>query len=437
MIVVRPKSVSDEMTNKWARMYHTTNPARSVTFQVTDDCNLRCTYCYQHNKAHHEMSFETAKKFADLILGFSDKKNNYTNPSTSEGIIFDFIGGEPLMNVNLISQISEYIVTRMIETNHPWLNKFMFSMSSNGTLYRNPDSQKYLSRYFKVTSYGVTIDGDKETHDSCRLTCDGCGSYDLAIDAVHDMRKKGQITGSKVTISPYNINTLDKAIQSYFEDGQDDINLNCVFEEGWTYEHAKILYGKLKNLADYLIDNDLYDKVRISMFDQNRYRPMSHDDNRNWCGGTGSMLAVDYKGDIYPCLRYMESSTGNDVKPLIIGHVDRGIGTLPEEQEIIDRLNAITRRSQSTDECWDCPIADGCAWCSAYNYESTGVLDKRVTFICPMHKATALANTYYWNKAYRKIGDPDRLKVHCPEEWALQIISKDEYDMLVKLSEKD
>ena len=71
------------------------------------------------------------------------------------------------------------------------------------------------------------------------------------------------------------------------------------------------------------------------MFDQNRYKPMSHSENQNWCGGTGAMLAVDYKGDIYPCLRYMESSTGTEVKPLIIGHVDRGIGTLPEEQKEI------------------------------------------------------------------------------------------------------
>lgn len=42
--------------------------ARTVTFAVTDACSLRCTYCYQGVKSHHVMSFETAKKFTDLVL---------------------------------------------------------------------------------------------------------------------------------------------------------------------------------------------------------------------------------------------------------------------------------------------------------------------------------------------------------------------------------
>ena len=37
----------------------------NVTFQVTDDCNLRCSYCYQINKGKHRMPFEVAKKFID------------------------------------------------------------------------------------------------------------------------------------------------------------------------------------------------------------------------------------------------------------------------------------------------------------------------------------------------------------------------------------
>jgi len=36
---------------------------------------------------------------------------------------------------------------------------------------------------------------------------------------------------------------------------------------------------------------------------------MDEDDNDNCCGGTGTdNFSIDYKGDIYPCIRYMESS---------------------------------------------------------------------------------------------------------------------------------
>jgi hypothetical protein len=52
-------------------------------------------------------------------------------------------------------------------------------------------------------------------------------------------------------------------------------------------------------------------------------------ENNNWCGGVGSMLAFDYNGLAFPCLRYMESSLGSDKEPIIVGSVD-GIYNTPE-----------------------------------------------------------------------------------------------------------
>jgi hypothetical protein len=53
-----------------------------------------------------------------------------------------------------------------------------------------------------------------------------------------------------------------------------------------------------------------------------------------------------------------------------------------------------------------------------------------------MHQARVLANTYFWNKYYRKMQSPDRLKVHCPKDWALEFISEDEYNFLVEYSKE-
>ena len=41
---------------------------RQITFQVTEDCCLACTYCYQINKSKNKMSFETAKEFLDNLF---------------------------------------------------------------------------------------------------------------------------------------------------------------------------------------------------------------------------------------------------------------------------------------------------------------------------------------------------------------------------------
>jgi len=80
------------------------------------------------------------------------------------------------------------------------------------------------------------------------------------------------------------------------------------------------------------------------------------------------MISVDWKGDIYPCIRYMESSLGDDQEPMIIGNVYDGIMVTEKQCNCVECLRAIDRRSQSTDECFNCPIAEGCSWCTAYNY---------------------------------------------------------------------
>ena len=73
--------------------------SQTVTFQVTDACNLACTYCYQIHKGSRRMKFETAKKMIDMLLSGEKGMSNYINPQKSPGLIVDFIGGEPLLEV--------------------------------------------------------------------------------------------------------------------------------------------------------------------------------------------------------------------------------------------------------------------------------------------------------------------------------------------------
>ena len=184
-------------------------------------------------------------------------------------------------------------------------------------------------------------------------------------------------------------------------------------------------------MADYLLENNI--DAYISLFKENDFHLMPETDNQNWCGGTGLMLAFDPDGIAYPCLRYMPSSLGNEVKPLIIGDVD-GIYQTNESLKLKQDLKKITRQSQSTQECLDCPISSGCGWCSAWNYQLYGTPNKRCTYICSMHKARSLANVYYWNKYYKKNNIDKHFKMHLPKDEALKFISEDEYNILLQLS---
>lgn len=91
----------------------------NVTFQVTDDCNLRCTYCYQINKQKHVLKLEDAKKFIDLLLDNSETTKKYIDTKDGVGVIMEFIGGEPFLQTQLIEDIVDYFVGQMIIKDHP------------------------------------------------------------------------------------------------------------------------------------------------------------------------------------------------------------------------------------------------------------------------------------------------------------------------------
>lgn len=409
------------------------NHCISVTMQVTEFCNMKCTYCYQHDKTSRRMSFETAKKFIDMLLAADERTEGYLNSLENDGVIIDFIGGEPFLEIDLISKISDYFISELIRLDHPWATKYMFSICSNGLLYFDPRVQEYLHKHQNHVHLSITIDGNKQLHDTCRLDLNNNGTYDRAIAAAIDYREKyNQNLGTKITISPSNVPYIFDALKNMVELGYRDINMNCVFEEGWTYEHGTQLYEQLKLISDYLLDNNLEDSVYISMLDDYAGQPLSPEENRNWCGGIGLMLCCDPQGDLYPCLRYTPSSIGDKQIPYKIGSVDSGIMKTPDEIQRIKCLSCITRRSQSTDECFNCPVAQGCGGCSGYNYELYGTANKRATFICPMHKARSLGIVYYRNKAFIKHGSNERFKMYLPREEALRIISEDEYEMLCK-----
>lgn len=406
---------------------------RTVTFQVTDKCNLACTYCYQINKSVRRMKFEDAKLFIDKLLSGEDGFSEYVSVKNSPGIVIEFIGGEPFLEVDLIDQIVDYFRLRTIELNHPWADKFCISICSNGVLYTDQKVQKFLQKNKDCISFSVTLDGNKELHDACRVFPDGRGSYDLAEYATQDWMNRGYYMGSKITISPDNLPYIYDALMHIVGLGYTEVNANCVYEAEWTDEQAGQLYHLMKKFADFMLSDNKYKLLDCSLYQSTLGHPKEETDLQNWCGGTGSMLSMDPDGWLFPCIRYMESSLGASRAPMRIGNVHTGLATCQKDKDCVACLNAIDRRTQSTDECFYCPIAEGCSWCSAWNYQKYGTADHRDTNICKTHRGRVLANVYYWNQYYEKYKIPKVFDLWVPKQWAVPIIGKEEYNYLVNL----
>ena len=276
------QNTSDDNNNK-------SHLSRTITFQVTDKCNLACTYCYQINKGERRMKFSDAKKLIDMLLEGDERLAGYVDVETSPAIILEFIGGEPFLCVELIEQICDYFFDKAIELHHPWATKFCISICSNGVLYRDPKVQKFLNKYAGKMSFSVTIDGNKELHDSCRVFHDGSPSYDIAVDAANDWIARGNYMGSKITIAPGNLDYLVDAILHMVELGYNEINANTVYEKGWTIDHAKKYYKELKRISDYWVDNDLVETHYLSLFVEDFFRPKEEGDDDNWCNNMHSV----------------------------------------------------------------------------------------------------------------------------------------------------
>ena len=277
------------------------------------------------------------------------------------------------------------------------------------------------------------MDGNKELHDSCRVFPDGSGSYDFAIDANLDLLYKDRGPTSKITLSPSNLKYFSNSIIDYIEKGFLHIWFNGIFEHDWTVEEAKNLYEQLKIVIDYIFKNKIEDRIELKPLNLEHFRPKDPEDNINYCGGDGRMLMVDPDGVFHNCTRYSSSSLGDERPALIIGNCNDGIGSNEKEKENINLMRDVTRRSQSTDECFYCPIGSGCAWCSAYNYQKFGTPNKRTVTTCNLHKAQALASIYYWKKLIKNNITNDICDINFDYSFVKDIISKNEYDMLYNL----
>ena len=382
------------MTNKKTNSQWQEGNVKSITFIVTKDCQLACKYCYLVGKNEKErMTFEVAKQAIDYILAREEE-------FSEQSVTWDYIGGEPFLEIELIDKICDYLKLRMFELNHHWFNSYRFNFSTNGINYSTKAVQEYIKKNLTHLSIGITIDGTELKHDLNRVyKVTGKGSYQDVVKNIPLWLKQFPNAGTKVTISSADIPYIKESVLHLYSLGIKQVNINVVFEDVWQEGDDKRFEEQLMSLADEIIDKGYYKDYACSFFSERLGKPLDKVlMNQNWCGA-GKMLSVDAHGNFYPCTRFAQYSL-RDKKAWIIGNVKDGI-----DKNKLRPFLCLDRCTQSTQECIDCEVAEGCAWCQGENYDAaeTPTIYQRSTAICKMHKARVRANNYYWNKLYRKL----------------------------------
>lgn len=388
----------------------------NVTLCVTEDCNLACTYCYMVGKnSFKKMDFEMAKKIVDFIVD-----DPYCN-SLSENLMLDFIGGEPLLEMELIDKVSDYCSLLLYSKGHKWFDNFQISFSTNGTLYDTPEVEKYLLKHKSHSGFGFSIDGNKAKHDLTRVTKDGRGSYD---DVMRGFKKYkndyGDNISQKSTFSSADLQYLKDSIIHLWDLGFKNVESNLVYENVWKDGDPELFESQLVALADYMFESGRYLTHTVSYFEERRGLPLSNSSiKQNRCGAGYKCIAFDTEGNMYPCIRFLDMCSEDKTKK-IVGNIYEGI-----DYNSLRALCGTTWKAVSDEECCNCRVGTDCGWCVAQNYQENGSLYERVKWICEMHKANVRANKYYWKKHEEYTGRTSKRvieKVLCSEHQELKYL---------------
>lgn len=170
-------------------------PLSTLVLNVTNQCNLSCTYCYEYGEdkivdtAHGAqakfMSEATARESVDLLLKRSARQAYLT-----------FFGGETLLNFPVVRSTIAYARERFAAAG----KKIEFSLTTNATLLREEIIEFLAAHDVGVT---VSIDGPREMQDQFRVFHNGKGSYDVVEPKVRELlrRHRSRPIGARVTLT--------------------------------------------------------------------------------------------------------------------------------------------------------------------------------------------------------------------------------------------
>jgi uncharacterized protein len=157
-----------------------------ITVLTTLQCNFACDYCYQgdhgdYNKFAEKMTLETAARVGDWI----ERELDRVQP---ERMVLMFFGGEPLLNVPVLYQLSE----RIAAATHRRGVEFTIQVITNGLLL-TPDIVDHLVP-LGLSGVKITLDGDREAHNRLRPLRGGQGTFDRIIENVRAVADRVRIS---------------------------------------------------------------------------------------------------------------------------------------------------------------------------------------------------------------------------------------------------
>ena len=339
-------------------------PLQALVLNITNQCNLACTYCYefgadkiatQKNKPKY-MTLETAKSSVDFLLDGSGER---------QAVHITFFGGETLMNFLLLRAVVEYATAEAAARGR----QITFSLTTNATLLTDE-----IIAFLSDNGVGVTVsmDGPPDLQDKRRVYKSGKGSY-----AVIEPRLRKLIAGHKTRAITARV-TLTEGVTDViriYRHLKDDLGFHEVGfapvtnsgEQDYMVDDAGMagVLDQFHQLAEEWLTYALHGRMHgFSNVSETISELIQGTNKSHPCGAGLGLLGVSPSGDLSPCHRFTDADEHS------LGHISTGL-----DQE--KRSDFLTRghvgAKYECQSCWARPLcAGGCHHEAFVRYGDTG-----------------------------------------------------------------
>ncbi|WP_124067745.1 radical SAM protein [Clostridium sp. E02] len=319
------------------------------TFWVTEECNLRCRYCYVKKQpiVMNKIVAKDCLAFVDKIAGAEGNEQS--------AILISFHGGEPLLNFEIIRDMTK-------ELNQKYSQRIMFRITTNGTVY---DEKIFSFLIYYKFQLSISIDGTKDSNDLNRIDVKGNSSYQKVIKTLDYFNRVQYEIRVRMTVNPRNVNLFADGFKFLFLKGHKAVAFAIdMFDETWNKAYFEIYEQQLGHIIDFLeamspnLSRYYLDNIKSTYLIP-----------RLPCKGGQISFHIDGNGVIFPCMHAVQDHDLN------IGNIRDGI-----DQKRYIKLKEIN--ALENPGCRSCKAKDICSAgpCKIINKVQTG------EFLIPSNK---------------------------------------------------
>ena len=339
-------------------------PLQSMVLNVTNQCNLSCSYCYEFGEDKIAtpagkpkfMDWETARASVDYL---------FTESAGRKNIHITFFGGETLMNFPLLQRVVDYAEDKAARETR----KVDFSLTTNATLLSTRIIDFLAEHRIGVT---VSIDGPKEMQDKFRIFSNGKGSYDIVRPKIEELlsRHRTRAIAARVTMTSGAMDVLAiykhlKGELGFYEVGFAPVTTSPDRQYSIDGNGMDRVLEQFSILADDYLEHALRGQHHGFSNVSDTLAELHEGVNKALpCGAGLGLIGVGPSGDISPCHRFVDSDEH------ALGHVSTGMDK-EKRQAFLSRGNVDTK--YDCHSCWARPVcAGGCHHEAFVRYGDTG-----------------------------------------------------------------